>query len=54
VETWQTSDVPLGLVAVRVTQSGSVFSMDLVAFGRGSYREQITHSIDTVPYFPGS
>lgn len=54
VETWQTSDVPLGLVAVRVSQSGSVFSMDLVAFGRGSYREQITHSIDTVPYFPGS
>lgn len=54
VETWQTTDVPLGLVGVRVTQSGSVFSMNLVAFGRGSYREVITHSIDTIPYFPGS
>jgi hypothetical protein len=54
VETWQTSDVPLGLVGVRLTQSGSVFSMNLTAFGRGSYREVITHGIDTVPYFPGS
>ena len=54
VETWQTSDVPLGLVTVRVTESGSVFSMDLVSFGRRSYQEQITQSIDAIPYFPGS
>lgn len=54
VETWQTSDVPLGLVSVRVTENAGVFSMDLISFGRGSYREQITRGIDTVPYFPGS
>jgi len=54
VETWQTSDVPLGLVSVRVTENAGVFSMDLLSFGRGSYREQITRGIDTVPYFPGS
>jgi hypothetical protein len=54
VETWQTSEVPLGLVGIRVTQSGSVFSMNLAAFGRGTYHEQITSNIDTLPYFPGS
>lgn len=54
VETWQTSDVPLGLVTVRVTTNGSLFSVDLTAFGHGSYGGIITQSIDAVPYFPGS
>jgi hypothetical protein len=54
VETWQTTDVPLGLVRVAVTESNSVFVMNLVGFGRDSYHEIITKDIDTVPYFPGS
>lgn len=54
VETWQTTDVPLGLVSVRVASNGSVFSIDLTAFGHGNYRGVITRDIDAVPYFPGS
>lgn len=54
VETWQTTDVPLGLVRVRVTTSGGIFSIDLTEFGRGTYQEVITQDIDAVPYFPGS
>jgi hypothetical protein len=54
IEAWQTPDVPLGLVRVVVTESDSIFAMNLVAFGRNSYHEIITKDIDTVPYFPGS
>jgi hypothetical protein len=54
LETWQTTDVPLGLVRVEVRQSGGVFSMNLIGFGRKSYREVITKDITAVPYFPGS
>jgi hypothetical protein len=54
VEAWQTTDVPLGLVAIKLTQGGSVFSMTLTACGRRSYRAVITRGIDTLPYFPGS
>jgi len=54
VETWQTTDVPLGLVTVRVTTNGGLFSVDLTAFGHGTYHGIITQDIDAVPYFPGS
>ncbi len=54
VETWQTTDVPLGLVTVRVTTNGGLFSVDLTAFGHGTYHGIITQNIDAVPYFPGS
>jgi hypothetical protein len=54
VETWQTTDVPLGLVRFVVAESDSVFTMNLVAFGRNSYHEIITKDIESVPYFPGS
>ncbi len=53
VEMWQTSDVPLGVVRVRSTTNGHVYSVDLTDYGRGSYRSVITEKLDDVPYFPG-
>jgi hypothetical protein len=54
LETWQTTDVPLGLVRAVIKQNGTVFSMSLSGFGRRSYREMITKDMNSVPYFPGS
>jgi hypothetical protein len=53
VETWQTTDVPLGLVAIRSTTDGTTYSVDLTAFGRGSYRSLIDRQFESIPYFPG-
>jgi len=53
VEAWQTTDVPLGVVTVRSTTNGHVYSVDLIAYGRGSYRSQITEQFDDIPVFPG-
>jgi len=53
VETWQTTDVPLGVVAIRSTTNGHVYSVDLTAFGRNSYRSLINEQFDTIPLFPG-
>jgi hypothetical protein len=53
VETWQTTDVPLGVVAIRSTTNGHVYSIDLTAFGQSTYRSVITEQFDTIPLFPG-
>lgn len=53
VETWQTPDVPLGVVAIRSTTNGHVYSVDLTAFGRSSYRTVINERFDDIPIFPG-
>lgn len=54
MELWQTSDVPMGLVNVKVASGQGVFWIDLVSFGHGDYRDLITEDINSVPYFPGS
>ena len=53
IETWQTTDVPLGIVTIRSTTNGHVYSVDLLAYGRGSFRSAITQPFDSIPYFPG-
>lgn len=53
VETWQTSDVPLGLVTIRTTTNGQTYSVDLTAYGRGDYRSTIDRQFESIPYFPG-
>jgi hypothetical protein len=53
VETWQTTDVPLGLVAIRSTTGGATYSVDLTAFGRGGYRSLIDRPFESIPFFPG-
>jgi hypothetical protein len=53
VETWQTTDVPLGVVAIHSTTNGHVYSVELTAFGRNAYRSVITEQFDTIPLFPG-
>lgn len=53
LETWQTTDVPLGVVAIRSTTNGHVYSVDLAAFGRSSYHSVITGPFDDIPLFPG-
>jgi hypothetical protein len=53
VEAWQTTDVPLGVVAVRSTTNGHIYSVDLIAYGRGTYRSLITEQFDDIPPFPG-
>ena len=53
VEAWQTTDVPLGIVALRSTTNGHVYRVDLTGFGRDSYRSVITGPFDDIPLFPG-
>ncbi|HEV2037994.1 MAG TPA: hypothetical protein VGQ96_05240 [Candidatus Eremiobacteraceae bacterium] len=53
VEAWQTTDVPLGLVTIRSTTNGHVYSVDLIAYGHGSYRAVINQQFESIPYFPG-
>jgi hypothetical protein len=53
IETWQTTDVPLGIVTIRSTTNGHVYSVDLQAYGRGSFRSVITQPFETIRYFPG-
>ena len=53
VEMWQTTDVPLGVVRIRSTTNGHVYSVDLIAYGHGSYRSVIIQKLDDIPYFPG-
>jgi hypothetical protein len=53
VEMWQTTDVPLGIVTIRSHTNGHVYSIDLLAYGRNSYRTVITEPFESIPYFPG-
>lgn len=53
IETWQTTDVPLGIVTIRSTTNGHVYSVDLLAYGRGSFRSVITQPFETIRNFPG-
>lgn len=53
VEAWQTPDVPLGLVAIRTIMNGRVYSVELTAFGRGTYRSAIDEPFESIPMFPG-
>jgi hypothetical protein len=53
VEMWQTTDVPLGVVRIRSTTNGHVYSVELTDYGRGSYRSVIIEKLDDIPYFPG-
>jgi hypothetical protein len=53
IETWQTTDVPLGIVTIRSTTNGHVYSVDLLAYGRGSFRSVITQPFESIRYFPG-
>ena len=53
IETWQTTDVPLGIVTIRSTTNGHVYSVDLQAYGHGSFRSVITQPFETIRYFPG-
>lgn len=54
IETWQTSDVPLGLVTIRVMANGNIYSVDLSEYGHATYHPTITQDVDSVPYFPGT
>ncbi len=53
VEMWQTTDVPLGIVAIRSTTNGHVYNVDLIGYGHRSYRSVINQKFDDIPYFPG-
>ncbi len=53
VEMWQTTDVPLGVVAIRSTTNGHVYRVDLTSFGRGSFRSVISQQFDEIQSFPG-
>ncbi len=53
METWQTTDVPLGLVAIRSSTGGATYDVDLTGFGRGNYHSLIDRAFDSIPYFPG-
>jgi hypothetical protein len=53
VETWQSTDVPLGVVTIRSKTNGHVYSVDLTAYGRGSYHSVINEQFQSIPYFPG-
>jgi hypothetical protein len=53
IETWQSPDVPLGIVSARSLTNGRTYSVDLTAFGRRSYRTVINQQFESIPYFPG-
>jgi hypothetical protein len=53
METWQTTDVPLGLVEIRSSSGSATYDVNLTGFGRGSYHSLIDQAFDSIPYFPG-
>jgi hypothetical protein len=53
LETWQTTDVPLGLVTIRLDTNGNRYTMKLIAYGRGDFHSAINSQFDAIPYFPG-
>lgn len=54
LETWQTADVPLGLVTLRLDTNGNRYTMKLIAYGRGDFHSAInSENFENIPYFPG-
>lgn len=51
---WQSSEVPLGTVAIRAQVGTQAFQLDLVDFGRGSYVPRIKEKLADIPPLPGS